>query len=222
MSKISLFIYYIDRAFSRLRLPLRLKQYYIFAQPVPSERLLRSRRGRSVYVERLDTADPRLEALPVAADTLDLRGQAGNIVCFAAFKDGRVIGCHWLALDHHDDEEVGARFCGQGSARFVWDFDLYVVPEERIGYAFARIWDEAFAFLRELGIAWSLSYVSPVNQRSHKSHESLGSVRVASLLRITLGRAELIVSTIRPYLGLALPPRTRVTIPLPVPREPTN
>lgn len=176
-------------------------------------------RGRSIEVRKLDKADPCLKALPVTPDLLESRRRNGNIVCFGAFKRGRLIGCHWLALESHDDEAMRVRFrgTGQGRARFVWDFDLYVVPEERIGFAFARIWDEVFEYLRQAGIDWSLSYVSPINQRSRKSHETLGSARIASLLILGVGKTEFVVSNIAPYVGIAVGPAMRVEIPLSVP-----
>src|SRR3546814_2078183 len=40
-----------------------------------------------------------------------------------------------------------------------WDFDVYVVPAQRSGPAFGRLWDEANAFLRQQGVACSWSHL---------------------------------------------------------------
>jgi hypothetical protein len=36
-----------------------------------------------------------------------------------------------------------------------WDFDIYVDPSARLGFAFGRPWDEANQLFSRMGIRWS-------------------------------------------------------------------
>lgn len=133
---------------------LAVHRYLLVAQPVAMEPLLPARRGRAITVQRLDPQDPRLLALPLDIKVLAYRAGQGA-VCFAAFQEGVIIGCLWLCLDSYDEDEVRCRYLPVPAGKAAWDFDVYLLPQHRSGFGFARLWDEANAFLRQRGVAFS-------------------------------------------------------------------
>ena len=200
--KISLLIYYVDRICEKLRIPFRVSDYAIVAQPVPPSRILPRGRGKSIEVRRLSKTEPCLQDLPLSEDTLRRRREREDILCFGAFKGEQLVGCNWLSLGDHDDELLDVRFAPRpDEGRATWDFDLYIVPQERLGFAFARIWDDIFDFMREAGFGWSVSYISPINQTSWSAHKRLGSFRIASLVLMKAGPVQVMLSTVRPFFA---------------------
>ena len=126
--------------------------------------------------------------------------------------------CLWLCLGPYDEDEVRCRFVCEPEENTVWDFDVYVCPEARAGFVFARLWDEANAFLGKRGIAWSISRISAFNPGSLASHAGLGARRTAAATYLKLGRWQIMVADVPPYVHLSTDPvsvpRLRVTPPV--------
>lgn len=175
-------------------------RYYIVAQPVPAGDLLPPRRGRAIEVRELTAGDPAFAGLPIDEAVLDFRFRQ-NVVCLGAFQgDGQVIGCLWMCFDAYEEDEVRCVFALEPAAATSWDFDVYLKPDARIGFAFLRLWDEANARLRARGVAWSLSRISAFNPGSLASHTRMGATRVGSLTAIRGPRHELVFSSYAPRL----------------------
>jgi len=104
----------------------------------------------------------------------------------------------------YSEDVVRARYLLPPSGKTAWDFDVYVVPEERLGFTFPRLWDTAYEYLREKGIRWSLSRISAFNPASLAAHRRLGARRIGSATFLLLGGAQLMLSSFRPYLHLSL------------------
>jgi hypothetical protein len=192
-----------NRLFETLGAPCRIIRYYFVAQPVAEEALLPPRRGRSIDVRRLSPDDSALRDLPLTDDVLRYRFDQ-DAVCFGAFQNGAIVGCLWLCLDSYDEDEVRCTYALLPERQAAWDFDVYVVPEARGGFAFLRLWDEAYAFLRELGVHWSLSRISAFNPGSLGAHGNLGARRISSALFVRIGRLQLLLSSLSPYLYLSV------------------
>lgn len=205
------FLYWIDRGMGQLRLPVSVHRYLFVLQPVAPAPLLKPHRGRAIEVRRVAPGEPCLLDLPLTQDVLDYRfGQ--DAVCFGAFKDGAIIGCLWLVLGPYDEDEVRCRFVREPAAAASWDFDVWVHPDHRTGFAFGRLWDTANAFLRERGVTWSASRISAFNAGSLRSHGSLGARVVGSATYVSLGRLQLMTSTFRPRLNVTLSRRPELVI----------
>lgn len=216
LGRLNAVLYAAGRLLSRLSGELRLYRYYIVAQPVPDQPLLPARRGRSIEVDRIGAGHRGFVRLPLTEDVITYRF-AQDAVCFGAFRNGEIQGCLWLCLGPYDEDEVRCRFVREPEESTVWDFDVYVCPEARGGFVFARLWDEANAFLRERGIAWSISRISAFNPGSLASHTALGARRTATATYLKLWRWQIMVADVPPYVHLSTKagsvPRLRVTPP---------
>jgi hypothetical protein len=196
--------------------PAGLHCYHLVAQPVPQAPLLPAGRGRSIEVRRLGRSDPALLCLPLTQSVLDRRfGQ--DAICLGAFKDGAVIGCLWLCIGPYQEDEVRCRFIPQPKGRAAWDFDVYLHPDHRLGLGFPRLWDEANRLLRERGVAWSMSRISTLNLKSLAAHRRLGARHLGMATFLCLGRVQLMVSSLAPYVHLSTGPGTAPSLSLRAP-----
>lgn len=216
LGQFNAFLYGMDRLLSRLGDAVRIYRYYLVAQPVSDRPLLPARRGRTIDVERLEIGHPGFGGLPLGKDVIAYRF-AQDAVCFGAFQDGEIKGCLWLCLGPYDEDEVRCRFMHLPESETAWDFDVYVCPDARVGFAFGRLWDEANAFLRERGVSWSMSRISAFNPGSLAAHTRLGARRVGSAIYLKLGGWQVTMADVAPYMhistGPTSVPRLRVTPP---------
>jgi hypothetical protein len=192
---------------------LALHSYLLVAQPVPAGPLLAGGRGRSIVVRRLDSQDPRLLALPLDEAVLAYRAGQGAI-CLAAFKEEAIIGCLWLCLSPYEEDEVRCRYKPMPDGKASWDFDVYLAPEHRSGLGFPRLWDEANAFLRQRGVAYSWSRISAFNPVSLASHARLGARVAGQATFLRLGRCQLMVASLPPRWHLSFRRKDRPSLTL--------
>ncbi|HEX2117129.1 MAG TPA: N-acetyltransferase [Alphaproteobacteria bacterium] len=171
--------------------------YRLVAQPVAPRPMLPQARGRTIEVRRMEPGDPDFAGLPLTQAVLDYRFDQGAI-CFGAFKGGSVIGCIWLCLGPYFEDEVRCRFVPVGAS---WDFDVYLRPEHRVGFAFARLWDEANAFLRGRGLHWSISRISVLNTKSLAAHDKLGIRTLGTAVFLRIGRFQAMLSSLPPFVA---------------------
>lgn len=190
-----------------------LHSYLFVAQPVADQPLLPARRGRSIEVRQLDPRDPALLSLPLDRAVLAYRAGQGAI-CFGAFKDGGIIGCLWLCLGPYEEDEVRCRYRPLPPGKASWDFDVYLVPEHRSGLGFARLWDEANAFLRQRGVLISWSRISAFNPSSLASHRRLGARVAGRATFLRLGPCEVMLATLPPHRHLSFRSKDRPTVDL--------
>ena len=180
----------------------RLFHYHLVAQPL-DRRILPPRRGASIEVRELSPRDPRLKELELDDDVLAYREGQGSI-CFAAFKKGDIIGCLWFCLGPYEEDEVRCLFVPLPAGEAVWDYGAYIHPDHRSSLAFARLWDEASAHLRERGVRWTLSRILAFNARSLRSHSALGAQTLATATFLVLGPLQLTLCSLSPWVHLSL------------------
>jgi len=193
-----------------------LIRYYIVAQPIPERPPAATKRGASIEVREFGAAAPELAGLPLTPEVIRSRF-AQNSVCFGAFRDSRIVGCLWLCLGTYLEDEVRCRFEPAPNDRAVWDYDVYVHPDHRLGVAFARLWEAAGEYLRGRGYGWSVSRISAFNPKSLASHFRLGAIPCGSLTVLCTSRAQLSLSTFAPRLHLQFGTRSiphyRISVP---------
>ncbi|MFC7335324.1 GNAT family N-acetyltransferase [Rhodocista pekingensis] len=178
-------------------------RYVFHAQPVAAVPRVPPRRAAGLPVRRLSPGDPALAALGLDAAAQAHRFGQGA-VCLAAFRGEEPLGCIWLCLGPFREDEVRCRFEPLPAGTACWDLGVFVRPEHRAGFAFARLWDAADAFLRERGVRWSVSRISAFNPASRRAHERLGARPVGTASFLCLGPVQLTVSSLRPFPHLSL------------------
>jgi hypothetical protein len=180
----------------------RLVKYVYWAQPVPAQPLMPARRTAAT-IGLLRRGDAELAQIPRDARLVDLRLANGDI-CLGAVRDGQLIGYMWLSIGPYEEDEVRARFEPAPEGRAAWDYDIFLVPEERGGLLFARLWDAAYGLLRERGYRWCISRISAFNLASSASQERMGARRLGWGMFIVLFGCQLMLSSIRPFCHLTL------------------
>lgn len=196
-------LYGIDRLLARLGSPLRLYAYDLMVQPIASQSRVPDSLKRNLVVREIGRDDPALAQMPLTEETLAFRLRQ-PVVCLGAFHKGVLIGYMWLCFGPYDEDEVRCTFETLPKNEAVWDFDVYVFPEHRIGIGFAGLWDGANAYLRARGICHSFSRVSRFNLTSRRVHRHFGATAVGRAWFLSGPRGQVTVTTVRPYLHIAL------------------
>jgi hypothetical protein len=133
-----------------------------------------------------------------------------------------VIGCLWLCLDPYLEDEVRCRFMPMPPGQVAWDFDVYLRPEHRVGFGFARLWDEANSLLRARGVAWSISRISVLNTKSLAAHDKLGIRTLATAAFLRVGRLQLMLASLPPFVHLSSSASSAPTLALHAPASGTD
>ena len=193
--------------------PFGVHAYRLVAQPVAPKPLLPPSRGRTIEIRLMQRGDPAFAGLPLTQAVLDYRFGQGA-VCLGAFKGGAVIGCLWLCLGPYLEDEVRCRFVPQDAS---WDFDVYLLPEHRVGFGFARLWDEANAYLRARGLHWSISRIDVLNTKSLAAHDKLGIRTLATAVFLRLGPLQVMLADRSPVIHLSLSAASAPTLRLAAP-----
>lgn len=179
----------------------KLYKYRFVAQQVRAAAALCQGRGRQieVHVGRHYAALPPGAPRPAAV----LRQRyAGGAVSLTALREGQLAGFLWLQFGAYQEDEVRARYQLLASAS-AWDFDVWVRPDARLGWTFARLWDEANALLSARAVDWSCSRISAFNRASLAAHAGIGTVAMGSATFLRCGRWQWMCATRAPYVHLS-------------------
>jgi GNAT superfamily N-acetyltransferase len=123
----------------------------------------------------------------------------------SAWRNGRLAGFLWLVPHAYQEDEVRARY-RLASLHSVWDFDVWVHPDERLGWVFPRLWEAARTQLREHGVRWSCSRISAFNPASLRAHARIGIVPLGEALFVRCGHWQWMFATLAPYFHLSRGP----------------
>jgi hypothetical protein len=209
-------LYVLSVALRRFCPFLSIEKYYVVAQPVATRSLLPEKRGKNISILQIDSDHPLISQLPRPRDEI-ARRFAGGARCFLASRGDRIIGHLWVTLSPYREPTHRCEFAPQPPGRIAWDFDMWIAPDERLGLAFSKLWDQCNAYLRERGIAWTCSRVSAFNAASLKSHERLGMRIMHSLLHVGAGPLEMVIADVAPFFALSFSrhtfPAIKVTAP---------
>ena len=197
--------YLLGQTLQRMHPRWHIYKYCLVAQPVAAQARLAGRQGASIDVRMLAENDPAILAMGRPAHVIAQRFQQG-CVCLGAFKADELVGYLWLQLGPYMEDEVRCRFIPQPAAQAAWDFDIFVHPKQRIGFAFAKLWDAADVLLRARGIRWTLSRISAFNTASLAAHKKLGLKSVGESVYVVLGNVQITVSNLSPFVHVSLTP----------------
>jgi hypothetical protein len=156
---------------------LRFVWYVLVAQPVDAPTRMPARLGRSVVIRQLQSGDPLLVQAPRPAAVLAERFSQGAL-CFAAIREDRLAGFLWLCPNRYMEDDVRCTFLLPENGVAWWDFDVWISPDQRNGVIFAKLWNAASEFLREVGAQWTCSRITRQNVASIDAHRRLGAMFV--------------------------------------------
>lgn len=196
-------LYVIDRVFLRISPSLRLYFYELMVQPIPEKPLLPVRFAKGIEIREIKRGDPEVDLMPARPEIKESRFEQ-NAICLGAFQKGKFIGYIWFCFRAYDEDEVRCTFVLTPEDQAVFDFDLYLFPEYRMGLGFIGIWNGANAFLRSRGIKFTFSRLTRFNLASRRAHEHLGWKCVGRTVFLQVWGFEFMVATIFPYLYLSL------------------
>jgi hypothetical protein len=191
-------LYGVHRALQAIHSSCSLNSYYLVAQPVAAQALLPGSRGASIAVRFVEPGDRVLDLMNRSRNEIAARF-AGPGVCLVAEKQDRMVGFLWLVQGRYQEPDDHCVFVID-SPQVAWDLDVFVEPSLRLSPVFARLWSEANIWLRERGIAWTLSRISCYNERSLQSHVSLGLRILGRMTFLKLGAIQIMFSGLSPYI----------------------
>jgi hypothetical protein len=206
-------LYVIDRVFCRLSPGLRLYFYHLMVQPIPDKPLLPARLTKQLEIREVKRGDPEMAVMPARPDIKESRFQQ-NAVCLGAFRKGQFIGYIWFSFGAYEEDEVRCTYVLPAGDQAVFDFDLYLFPEHRMGIGFIGIWNGANEFLRSRGIKFSFSRLTRFNVTSQRAHDHLGWKLVGRTVFLKVWDHQLMIATIFPYLHLSAKKAERVRLKL--------
>jgi hypothetical protein len=193
-------LYVASRALAKLSAGrVRLHQYRFVAQRVAAAPLLREGAGRAIEVAIVVPDDPIVASFPRPPEVIRRRFAAGG-VCFVARSHGRFAGFLWLQHGRYVEDEVRAVYVTLPAERTAWDYDVYVDPEFRMGRTFLRLWDAAFAYLRERGVEWTMSRIHVANAASLRAHAHFAARGLANAVFLAAGPAQVALLSSAPYV----------------------
>jgi hypothetical protein len=204
-------LYVLDRALRRLSPRLGLYVYEFMVQPIPDKPLLPASLTRKLAFREIRRGDPEVALMPARTGIKESRFDQGA-VCLGAFRDDALIGYIWFCFDTYEEDQVRCTYRLVNVAESVFDFDLYVLPEHRMGIAFMAVWHGANQYLRARGVRYTFSRLSRFNLASRRSHAHFGWKRVAGAVFARAWTVELMLATMFPFVALTLGPRQRVRL----------
>jgi hypothetical protein len=203
--------YVVDRALNSISARFRLRVYDVVVQPIVDKPLLKPSLARHIELREIRRGDPELALMPVPSEIKDLRFEQ-NAICLGVFKRNEFVGYMWFCFGRYEEDEVRCTYELISPAESVFDFDLYLFPEHRMGLAFVGAWNSANAFLRSRDVKYTFSRLNRFNLPSRRAHKHLGCQSIGRTLFLQLGRFELMLGTMYPFIHLSLDKLYRVNL----------
>ena len=206
-------IYAMDRVLARISPAFRLYFYEIMVQPIPDRPLVPPRLTRNLEMREIKRGDPEVDLMPARHDVKESRF-AQDAICLGAYRDRAFIGYIWFCFRRYHEDEVRCTYAVTPETQAVFDFDLYIFPQHRMGLGFIGIWNEANKFLRNRGIRYTYSRLTRFNVASRRAHQHLGWKCVGRTIFLQAGPAQIMAATVFPYLHLSVRKSSRVRLTL--------
>ncbi len=187
--------------------------YDLMVQPVSSTPLLAPNRLRNVRFAPIPEGHPDIARMPARTDIKALRFAQGA-ECLGAYRHDALIGFVWFCTPAYEEDEVRCTYRLTEPQTSVFDFDMYVFPEYRMGTAFMAVWHGANGWLSARGITHTFSRVTRFNLASRRSHAHLGAVRAGVASFLQLWRLEVMLASVSPWFAVHWNPARRVELRL--------
>lgn len=187
--------------------------YSIVAQPVAAPRLRASADFDARVATRWEEIAEAQAEFP-APETVVRERLAQGSICILLYKKGVPVAWAWTALNAYLEDEVRCRFIPAPTDSTAWDFDVYVLPQHRGTMTFVRLWDALNVFYRERNRQWTFSRISRFNITSINSHQGMGALKIANVLFFVVGRMQILISPMRPYMHISFSDRSVPSVPV--------
>ncbi len=209
-------VYVIDRVLRRAHPRLGLVLYDLMAQPISSQPLLPAGLARNLGFRELAPDDPEVASMQ-ARPEIKAQRFAQGATALGVFHKQRLIGYIWLCSGQYMEDEVRCLYTLRSPAESVFDFDLVVLPDSRMGLGFAAVWHCANQYLAARGVRTTFSRVTRFNQASLRAHRRLGAQRLGTALFLQAGALQIMFASLPPYFALSVHDRGRPRIALGAP-----
>lgn len=182
----------------------RLIKYYFVAQPVAQHapKIVRGFGNTRMYLAT--ATDAVIAQAPRPEQVLIDRFSAQHARCIVAHRNDELTGFLWLCPAGYREDEVRCVYRWTPDRVAMWDFDVYIAPQFRMGRLFTRMWDRAHAELRPEGIEWTLSRIDAFNSASLAAHRKLGARNLGWACFMVVGRVQLTLLSRPPFFHLSL------------------
>lgn len=202
-------LYAIDRVLRSISPRLGLYVYEFMVQPIRDKPLLTANFVRSLTYREIRRGDPEIAKMPARAEVKESRFAQGA-VCLGAFRNDVLIAYIWLCFNAYQEDEVRCTYKLMNADESVFDFDLYVFPEHRMGIAFMAVWHGAMKYLHERGVRFSYSRLTRFNLASRRAHRHLGWKCIGRAVFLQIWTVEAMISTLFPFAWVSFGPPARV------------
>jgi len=206
-------LYVLGRLLRAVSPELGLFVYELMVQPISGKALLPPNLAKNLRFAEIEPADADIARMPARTD-IKLARFAQGARCLGAYRKGQLIGYIWFSFDRYDEDEVRCTYELAASGQSVFDFDLYLFPEHRMGIGFMAIWHGANDYLRERGILYTFSRLTRFNLASRRAHAHLGWRCVGRAVFLQAWRLEIMAATLYPYLAVSWSAHQRITLQL--------
>ena len=194
-------LYLADRVLRSLHPSCGLFPYEFFVQQLPESGVLPVALAKHVAAEHLVPGHPLLNELATPHSEVARRFAAGAHAV-AAVRKGKLLGYAWWCESLYLEREVRCMFVLAGSQDQVFDFDVYVLPEQRMGLGFMAVWHVLAQQLRAHGVVSSVSRISRFNLASRRAHARLGARPIGRAVFLRLGAFSAVFLPMWPFCQL--------------------
>lgn len=179
-------LYLADRVLRLLSPAWGVYPYQFVVQRMPEQPFLPPGLSKHVGIERLMPTSPWLDKIEVPGQVIAdrfARGACG----IAALRKGELVGYAWWSATGYAEHDVCCTFQLREPARAVFDFDVHVMPEHRMGLGFMAVWHVFSEELRREGVQHSYSRISRFNSASLRAHARLGARPIGRAVFVRAG-----------------------------------
>lgn len=171
--------------------------YHIVAQPFADRA-----NAKAEAVWQLSADDTLIASFPRTSEKIQERLALGHRCYVRSTTKTPFAGYVWIAGTPMQEDEIDATYTFP-ELRCVWDYDVYVVPQYRLGRTFVSMWSGVEKTLVGEGAELSLSRISAFNHTSLRSHIALGAEKIAWVAAARLMGIQILLTNVKPYLKLS-------------------
>jgi hypothetical protein len=194
-------LYALDRVLRSVSPRLGLRVYELMVQPIGVKALLPPNLGRNLTFGEIGRGHADLARMPLRDGVVEARFAQGAR-CVGVWRKGALLGYLWLCFGRYHEDEVRCTYELAEPDSSVFDFDLVVLPEHRLGIGFVAVWHAAEQLLRERGVRFTFSRMTRFNLASRRAHARLGSRCIGHAIFVEVFGAEAMLATLSPFVRL--------------------